>query len=170
MNMKLKKTTLGFTTFCAALVALGFWIADPLNLRAPSDQELITIFQHHRVAFEQLRQLLTEDLRNAPVNKSGVRRLRAIQSPQYYKLVADIYPGVKVLIDWDSSVRFIFQGGGLGSEWLKGIEYVPGELQLKNYLAKGNLLQNLDNARNLPEGVYLREIEPNWYIVYQRDN
>jgi hypothetical protein len=56
--------------------------------------------------------------------------------------------------------------GGLSaisSGWLKGIEYVPGSFE-----KKGVILQNLDGANTLSAGVYLRQIEPNWFIVYQR--
>jgi hypothetical protein len=35
--------------------------ADPLYLKAPKDRELFTVFQDHRAAFEQLRQMATED-------------------------------------------------------------------------------------------------------------
>jgi hypothetical protein len=59
------KITLGLiVTFLALillLVAVVFWMADPLNFRAPKDEKLIAIFQSHREAFEKLQQLAAED-------------------------------------------------------------------------------------------------------------
>ena len=171
MNMKPKSRLFGFVirliAISAVLGAFLFWRADPLNLRAPSDQQLLTIFHEHRATFEQLRQMLVEDLRNAPVDKSGVKQLKAKQSPKYKQLVAEIYPGLETRVDRDESVRFLFEIGmisALGSDWMKGIVYVPGD-----YHRQGNLLPDLDNARRLPADVYLRQIEPNWFILYQRD-
>jgi hypothetical protein len=46
----------------SAVALLVFWMADPLNLTAPSDQKLIAIFHEHRAAFEELRQMATADL------------------------------------------------------------------------------------------------------------
>src|SRR5580700_3472237 len=93
MNMKPKsglfRVVIGLIAVCVVLGGLGFWRTDPLNVKAPSDQELLTIFHAHRAAFEQLRQMLLEDLRNAPVDKSGVKQVRSEQSPQYKQLVAE---------------------------------------------------------------------------------
>jgi len=169
MNPKnrLLRFVIRLIAICAVLCAFLFWRADPLNLRAPSDQNLLAIFQEHRAAFEQVRQMLVEDLRNAPVNKSGVKQLKAKQSQKYKQLVAEIYPGLEANVDWDESVRFHFEGGmisALGPDWMKGIVYVPGD-----YHRLGNLLPDLDNARKLAADVYLRQIEPNWFIIYQRD-
>jgi hypothetical protein len=71
-------------------------------------------------------------------------------------------------VDYDGTVRFIYAGGGLsaiGPGWGKGIEFVPDD-----YRRKGSIAQNLDEARKLPPNVYLREIEPHWFIFYQRDD
>jgi len=67
----------------------------------------------------------------------------------------------------DGVTRFAFAEGGLlavSSGWAKGIEYVTGD-----YEKEGDIKQNLDDARRLPPGVYLRQIEPHWFIFYQRD-
>jgi hypothetical protein len=71
-------------------------------------------------------------------------------------------------IDYDNVVRFIFAGGGLsaiGPGWVKGIEYVAVDCK-----RVWDIVHNLDKARLLPAGVYLRPIERKWFIFYQRDD
>jgi hypothetical protein len=69
MNLKriLFKTSLGLVVvllgIILAAVAATFWMADPLNLRAPTDKKLIKIFSAHREAFEQIQQMASEDAR-----------------------------------------------------------------------------------------------------------
>jgi hypothetical protein len=61
MNLKriLFKTTLGlilgFLGLILIFVTATFWMADPLNFRAPKDQKLIAIFHAHREAFEKIQ-------------------------------------------------------------------------------------------------------------------
>jgi hypothetical protein len=38
----------------------------------------------------------------------------------------------------------------------------------QDYDGSVTLFKNLDNAERLPAGVYLRRIEPKWFIIYQR--
>ena len=40
----LLKMAIGFVALCGIIVALGFWALDPLNFRAPKDQDLISLF------------------------------------------------------------------------------------------------------------------------------
>jgi hypothetical protein len=85
---------------------------------------------------------------------------------EYLKLFSDIGSGVDVRADYNGIVRFIYAGGGLSAisgGWLKGIEYVPVGIK---YGAK--VLPDLDKSSALPDGVYLRPIEPGWYVVYQK--
>jgi hypothetical protein len=164
---KISRIILVFVLAGGLLAALLFWKADPLNLRSPSDQELIAIFHNHREVFERLHQMLSDDMHNAPKNKSGVKQLKAKQSPEYKRLVAELYPGLEAYIDWDESINFVFARGmiaAIGPGWTKGIYYTSVTDQ-----PNGTLLQNLDNARTFAPGVYLRQIEPHWFIVYQRD-
>jgi hypothetical protein len=56
------------------------------------------------------------------------------------------------------------EGTAIGPGWVKGIEYVPG-----GYSREGVLSADLDGARKLPARVYIRQIEPNWFVFYQRD-
>ena len=83
--------------------------------------------------------------------------------------MSQIYPCINVTI-WqtatgpDDVVRFEGAWAGLsaiGSEWSKGIAYIPGD-----YKKEGPILPNLDKPGALPYGMYLRQIEPHWFIYY----
>jgi hypothetical protein len=57
----LLKVAIGLIVVFCVLAATGFWMTDPLHIRAPSDQKLLTIFRTHRTAFEKLHQMVAED-------------------------------------------------------------------------------------------------------------
>lgn len=160
-----------FVVICFTLGALSFWMIDPFNFRAPTDQKLLTVFHAHREAFDKLRQMVIEDEdRQGYFSESSLKDDKLFNESrrqEYKTLLSEIHPGLVVLIDGNGNVeRFIFAGGGLSAispGWLKGIEYVPG-----NYEKLGVVLPNLNDARKLPANVYLRPIEINWFLVYQR--
>lgn len=171
MSLKsvLFKMTFGFIVVCCGLGVLVFFGADPLNLRAPSDKKLFTLFRDHRAAFEKLRQMATEDLQQKKASyynaASSYGKLDEKRKQEYKHLLSEIH-GRTVAADYDGSAGIVFAGGGLsaiGPGWMKGIEYFPGDNR-----RKGDIVQNLDEANKLPPGVYLRQIEQNWFIVYQR--
>jgi hypothetical protein len=90
---------------------------------------------------------------------------------EYKHLEAEVYHSFDVII-WetangpDNVVRFVFAWGGLsaiGPEWTKGIEYIPGDDNDKD---EAQLLPSLDQPGALPYGMYVREIEPHWFIFY----
>jgi hypothetical protein len=45
-----------------AVAGLAHGSADPMRVEAPSDRELISIFQAHRPEFDRLREMVTEDM------------------------------------------------------------------------------------------------------------
>jgi hypothetical protein len=156
----------GLALACCAVVALPFWMADPLRLSAPSDQTLIATFHDHRAAFEQLRQMAIEDAQHGPFNPFVEKKLPDSRRQKYRDLQYEIHVDNDVgAAGSDDTVRFEFSWGGLsaiGSEWRKGIEYIPGN---KMEHAE-ELLPSLDKPSALPYGMYTREIEPNWFIYY----
>ncbi len=161
------KAVLGAAMVCSTLGAIYFWLADPLNIRSFSDQELISIFSAHQGAFEQLRQMAIEDMqRESYFSESNLNSNLDTKRKQTYKaLLSEIYPHLVVTIDHNRIVRFVFAGGGLsaiGPGWLKGIEYLP-----ENHKAEG-VRQTLDRKNELPPGVYLKNIEGRWFIIYQK--
>lgn len=146
-----------------------FWIADPFQMRYPRDEDLIRLFVGHREEFEELRRMVTEDSPHGSYfTHSNIREITrdVLRQKEYQRLFSEIRPSLTVTIDKDDVVRFIFAGGGLsaiGPGWLKGIEYIPGDFE-----RVGTLVESLDEKKLLPAGVDLRQIEPKWFLVYQR--
>jgi hypothetical protein len=141
------------------------------NLTEPTDQELITIFGEQRDAFRQLQQMASEDLQNSwyfnwpNFNGSAPSPSRR----QHYMTLASRIPQCfSVYTDYDGHIRFCFAEGSYQiwppyPRWVKGIEFWP-------HGCPWVMLTNLDNARTLPANVYAREIEPKWFLFYQRDD
>ena len=162
---------------CGLVFAIGFlgiflfWLADPLNFRAPKDQKLIKVLQDHREAFEKLRSMAVEDSSSLSYfSESTLRKSKLSETRQkeYERLLSEIRPGLIETVDNDNVVRFIFASGGLlsiGPGWLKGIEFIPG-----NFEREGIAASNLDKMRTAAPGVYLRAIDSNWFLLYQRDD
>jgi hypothetical protein len=155
---------------CLALASCMLWeggcrASKPVE---PKDQELISIFHAHRQAFEQLQKMATEDARRGHyLLGSDPNKPDQPRRDEYTNLISQIRPGLQVAMTGPTgTVRFIFVGEGtaIGPGWVKGIEYVPGD-----YDQEGVLLPDLDKAASLPAHVYMREIEPKWFIFYQRD-
>ncbi len=134
----------------------------------PRDQDLISIFHANRQAFEQLQEMAAEDARHSwYLGASDPSKLEQSRWDGYKKLISEIRPELQVAMDGTSGhIRFIFgaEGVAIGPGWAKGIEYVPGD-----YKREGVLLPDLNKAASLPANVYIREIEPKWFLFYQRD-
>jgi hypothetical protein len=134
----------------------------------PRDQELISIFHADRQAFERLQKMATEDARRGwYLGGSDLSKLDQPRRDEYKNLISQIRPGLIVAVTGPTGgLRFMFSGEGvaIGPGWVKGIEYGPGD-----YSPDGVFLPDLDKAAGLPPNVYLRQIEPNWFIFYQRD-
>ncbi|HKM49516.1 MAG TPA: hypothetical protein VJX69_18130 [Terriglobales bacterium] len=134
----------------------------------PKDQDLVSIFHAHRLAFEQLQKMATEDARRGwYLLGSDQNKPDQPRRDEYKNLISQIRPGLQVAMTGPTgTVRFIFasEGVAIGPGWVKGIEYVSGD-----YGREGVLLPDLDKAASLPANVYIREIEPRWLIFYQRD-
>ena len=92
-------------------------------------------------------------------------KLAGSRQQEYYNLLSEISSGVTETRDYDGTVRFVLagQGSAISPDWLKGVEYIPG-----NYEKKGILVHDLDNVSKLAPGIYLRQLEPNWFLVYQQ--
>jgi hypothetical protein len=166
-NTKKIKVVLSAILLVVAIGAFIFWRADPLFLRAPKDHELLKIFQDHRVAFERLRNMAIEDSpKDWYFSESHLDdQINEKRKQEYIVLFSEIHPGLVVTAS-NGSVRFIFESGGLSAispGWLKGIEYLSGGTE-----REGLVVQDLDQPTSLPAGsVYLRQIEPSWFLVFQ---
>ena len=98
---------------------------------------------------------------------SSPSKLDSSRRSQYENLKSHIRPGIEVAFTGPTGiVRFIFasEGSAIGPGWVKGIEYVPSDS-----VKEGIRLPDLDKANSLPARVYIREIEPRWFVFYQRD-
>jgi hypothetical protein len=59
---KLFRIVIGLVVACVVVGAIVLRLTDPLQFKAPSDEDLIAVFQTHRADFERLRQMAVEDL------------------------------------------------------------------------------------------------------------
>ena len=145
-----------------------FYLADPLNLRAPKDQILLKVFHDHREEFEKLQKMALEDLPNVSYFNDSVlnnSKLSRQRQEEYKYLLDKIWPSLTITIGNDDQVLFIFAGGGIlsiGPEWSKGIVYKPYDDK------SGTIAPNLDKMRTAPANDYIRPIEPKWFLFYQR--
>lgn len=133
----------------------------------PTDAELLKSFAKHRGDFDRLQRMVNEDKTHGAIfsDDSLPESLSSERKKQYHSLFTAIRPGLTVTSDYDGIVRFIFAIHGsaaLGPTSLKGIEFVPTGARFG-----GTVVQNLDDADHLAEGIYLRSIEPGWYLLYQ---
>jgi hypothetical protein len=62
---------LALIVFLCLIAGTFFWMTDPLNFRAPSDEELLKIFQEHKEEFETLKTMMTEDSKTEKKSSIG---------------------------------------------------------------------------------------------------
>jgi hypothetical protein len=133
---KFFKVALGFVVVCGVLfcgiAALLFWMADPYHLTAPSDQKLMTSFHDHRAAFEELRQMATDDSRSGSFNLRYDEKLSGSRWQKYAHLLSEIRPRLNVMAGgFDNSVDFDFAGGQgsvIDPAWIKRNRIYPRRL------------------------------------------
>jgi hypothetical protein len=169
MHTKLiAKSGITFAAIFAAFAVLYSWRAySSQESMAPSDVEVIRIFQAHRGELERLRQMATEDMHETSYfsvdNISN--RLPASRRNEYKKLLK-LWPRLQVGTNYDGTVRFIFASTGqaISAGWAKGIEFIPDAGKVI-----GTQRDTLDDSAKLPGGVYLRKLELRWCLFFQRD-
>ena len=140
---------------CVCLLA-RLWMGVS-NVRVPSDRELLAIFATHRQTFEDFKTIALSNL--------STERLSKAQQEVHDALLQKISPGITGSPDWDKTVTFVFahEGTALTPGWSKGIRYIPASNRIP-----GQLRSDLDEIQKAPPMVYLRRIEPEWYIFYFR--
>jgi hypothetical protein len=163
------RKVIGAVVLVVCLIGGGLiWLIDPIYLRVPKDAVVSQYFESHRATFERLRDMALNDAHLASrFAANGLdEKLGQDRSRQYQSLFAQLPPGV-VVTTHRQSVRFIFATGGLlsiGSEWIKGIEYLPSAST-----DWGKSVNNLDDPAHLATGdVYLREVQPQWFLFLQK--
>jgi hypothetical protein len=134
----------------------------------PSDATLLREFHSRRPEFERLRQMATEDMhQQGSVTQASISDALPESRRNEYKKLLNLWPNLVVGIDYDGTTRFIFgrsEGPAIGPGWAKGIQFVPSGARFI-----GTRTAHLDDPGRLAAGVYLREIEPRWFIFYQQD-
>jgi hypothetical protein len=133
----------------------------------PSDEILLNSFRTHTVAYERLREMVTEDMHTQPIfTESDLSStLPKARREEYRSLLSSITPDLMVGVDYNGIVRFIFVIHGssaIGPSSVKGIEYVPVGAR-----AGASIVQNLNNPDRYGEGVYLRPIKSGWFVLFQ---
>jgi hypothetical protein len=164
----MRNITLTIAALCAVFVVPYVCEAAAPQSRMPADTMLIHKFESHRSEFERLRQLVTADMgQRSYFSETTIANIRPEARRNEYRRLLKLSPKLEVGVDYNGTVRFIFsgsQGLAIGPGWAKGIEFIPKRARLV-----GTKVDGLDNPQKLPAGVYLREIEPQWYVFYQRD-
>jgi hypothetical protein len=158
---------LSFATMCMALMVFCFSRADAQHEAMPKDDELLREFRDHRAEFESLRRMVTEDRHQTSFfSESNISSALPDARRSEYRRLLRLYRGLTIGVDNDGGVRFVFASTGqaIGSGRAKGIQFVPDKSKLI-----GARMDNLDATEKLQAGVYLREIEPRWFLFYQRD-
>jgi hypothetical protein len=153
------------------LLSVAWLMADRFKVKGPTDQELITTFEEHREVFWRLQQMASEDVQhgwyfNAPYFQGSAPDESRRQ--EYSALVSKVPHCLRVDTDYDGHMRFCFAGGGailaaISPGWVKGIEFWPQRCPWV-------MLNTLDHASTLAANVYARQIEPHWFVFYQRDD
>ena len=169
MRLKLRlNLPLLLSIFCWAFVALCVCDAASPQISTPSDSTLLTSFNAHRMEFERLRQMVTEDMHQISFfSEATITNVRADARRNEYRRLLRLSPNLEVGTDYNGTVRFIFASSetlAVGSGWAKGIEFIPESVKEAGIPKKA-----LDGCSGLSDGVYLREIAPRWFIFCQRD-
>jgi hypothetical protein len=171
LNMRRKltpKIMLARLTQSALFFLIYACNACSVQMALPSDATLLREFNSHRGEFERLRQMATEDMhQQGSFTLATISDVLAESRRDKYRNLLNISPNLLVGIDYDGTTRFIFgksDGLAIGPGWAKGIQFVPDGARLKE-----TRTDSLDESGKLAAGVYLRKIEPQWFIFYQRD-
>lgn len=170
MRKMTSRVALAFASVCAGIGVLCSSHADSLGVKVPPDEAILSLFGKHRDEFERLRQMVTEDkhtFRMSVFNESTIASLTPETGRNAYRNLLQLSPGMTVGVNYDDSVRFVFASNGqaVGSGWAKGLEFVPTGAKMI-----GTKLANLDGSSKILPGVYLRQIDPRWFLFYQQDD
>jgi hypothetical protein len=158
-----------FAVILGLLAVSVYFLTGASHRMAPTDDNLIRKFQAHRAEFERLRKMAAEDMHQMPSFSEASISLALPESRRSeYKQLLRLSQALIVGTNYDGSTRFILASDehtAIGPGWSKGIQFIPAEAKLIGIRAA-----NLDEAEKLAAGVYLREIEPQWFVFYQRDD
>lgn len=142
------------------LICLLLTTAGCSSLFISTDYDLISTVRSHRISFEKILAMMCEDQGGTVVMYDNLPPgISQERKQQYRDLLLEMRPCVSAaLVFGNGWARFCANGG-------KGVEYIPEgrsrSLQLQD---------TLDRVDDLPPGVYYREIDPDWYVFYQKND
>ena len=143
-----------------------YWEPHRPPSKFPEDQTLIALFSAHHEAFEKIRKMADEDRKKEMfISASDLTKdLSGSHQQEYNNLLPRLSSGMTVSMRDDGIVRFVQAHDGfvISSSWEKGIEYIPGNCE-----KHAVIIPNLDDVSKLGGGLYLRKLEPNWFLFYQ---
>ena len=149
------------------VVVLMSVIVGGCSSKAPTDAEMLAVFQHRKIQFEQLRNLLCANNGRRVVMMEpewSDPKVSEDEKAKLYRLYREI--GAKgAYYDGDCSFRIAVWSVGLaGSGDYKYYSYRPSASSSH----KASVLSTLDNLDPKSETVefYLRPIEGDWYLAF----
>src|SRR5258708_26992046 len=150
--------------FCLLVTGLA---AKPNTMECPKDTDLIKLIYEKQDDLKKVSLMLKDD--EGKVRYIGDDTIRAenISKPrqaEYLRLMKRLGEGLTVRAGEKEIWISFWNNGGLsvGSESEKGIVYLP-DIKRRKYTIKENL-DSLDT--NFGDGVFVRLIENEWYIMY----
>ena len=167
---RVRKRAIGsvLSFLCCAVVGAAAIAACQSEAKPPTDSKVLALFKGRRAAFARLIDLMSEDAgRVSYLSADGLRSIPSDRRAAYNEALRQIGDKIIVNRDYDGTTRFIVAGNSksaIGPGWLKGVEYIPADPE-----KKGVLVDSLDAAEGKSADVYLKSIEPRWYLVFQRD-
>lgn len=112
--------------------------------------------------------MVTEDMhQQGSFSEATISNVSPESRRNEYRNLLNVSPNLVVGVDYNGVTRFIFtssESSAIDRGWAKGIQFVPDGARMI-----GTRKDSLDKPGKLAAGVYLREIEPRWFIFYQRD-
>jgi hypothetical protein len=148
--MNRRRITIGVALFPALVVAVIAWrrLFPPF----PDEQHVIALYAAHEHKFAALAKMI-ESHCAGPL------------TPEATTVAARIDPRMRVVCDYDGTVRFVLGVRGMmtiGPEQIIGLTYIPGDPT-----RKGNLVPTLGPHAQDVGNVYLRRVDNHWYVFTQ---
>jgi hypothetical protein len=168
MRVIRSERTLG-TVLLGAVLACGAFLAVAADGGSafPTDAKVMALFAAKRLEFVTLARMINEDHADYYWSSGLSDKITGERRQAYLRLLATLPPMLSVTTEKSTgTVKFILVGTGtsaVGSGTDKGIEYIPGDPS-----EIGVVASDLDHADEMPADLYLRQIEPHWFIEYER--
>ena len=127
------------------------WLFPPF----PVEQQAIALYAAHEREFTALTKMIES-------HRTGQL------TPEAIAVASRINPRMRIVCDYDGTVRFILGVRGLmtiGPERIIGLTYIPGDPA-----RKGSVVPALGSYKLVVGNVYLRKVDNRWYVFTQNTN